>query len=67
MRLCESQLRETIKEYVEDGMSNNKICKTLRIHHVQLREIKAEVSPSLDSRGDVTKFAARYKEYYREL
>ena len=47
----EAQLRETIRQYVEEGMSDNKICKTLRIHHVQLREIKAEVLPSLDSEG----------------
>ena len=44
-----TKLREAIRQYVKDGMSDNLICKTLGIHHMQLREIKAEVLPPLDS------------------
>ena len=37
------ELRETIKQLVEAGTSDNKICQSLGIHHVRLKQIKAEL------------------------
>ena len=39
----DAELMDTIKQLIQAGTSDNKICQTLGIHHVRLKQIKTEL------------------------